>query len=419
MGSHSTLSFHAIVAAVLSSLAGGTLGYTTGIINPALDLVEDRFRLSTIMKSVVTCSILVGAMFGSLFGGSAADWVGRRKVSIFAGVIGVIGSVGAAIAPHVVMVVIFRCLLGVGVGLGSFLMPLYVSEVVPAAGRGVWGSVFQWAVTLGILIAYSVGLGLHGVTNGWRWMILLGVVFSAAQLVVSVLYQAESPRWCLAKGRTEEAKRILVDVFGSEERADEEIQKIQESQGQEEAPWGALFSRVWQRPLKLGILLCAAQQLTGVNAIIYYSPRIMESVGFGSDDSLVTTVGIGAWNFVTTIVVFFVVDKKGRRPLMIWSAVLMAVSLLLLSSGYYWFRDHIGPVALICLFVYILGFELGPGPLFFLIVSEIFPQELRGRATGFITLVRRRIALSHSSHVWWIPTTSLCGHATWRSRSPF
>jgi sugar porter (SP) family MFS transporter len=366
---------------VIAAIGGFLFGYDTGVISGALLFIEKDFTMSPFVEGVVVSAILVGAFFGAMGCGPLADRLGRRlSILVLAAVFGV-GSVLAATAVSVPMLVGARVVLGIAVGGASVLVPVYISEAAPPHLRGRLVSVNQLLLTVGILGAYLTN-ALFDYDGGWRWMFALGTV-PAAALAFGLLPLPETPRWLVEKGRRDEALEVLWRLR-DERTAERELAEIEQVRQEEEEHEESLrdLLQPWVRPaLIAGIGVSVFGQAGGINTVIYYAPKILKGAGLGNSAAILATVGIGAVNVVMTLVGMALVDRAGRRILLMVGFAVMAVCLGVLGvvlggtvSG------GTGAIAIACLVVYIAAFAVSVGVVVFVLPSEIYPLRIRGAA---------------------------------------
>ncbi|MGW6061660.1 sugar porter family MFS transporter [Streptomyces sp. NPDC055189] len=375
--------------AAVSALGGLLFGYDTGIISGALLHLRDDLDLSSREQEIVVSVILLGAMVGALVSGRTAVRHGRRKVVATVAVIFAVGAVAAALAPDVTTLIAARFVLGLAVGGASNMVPVYIAELAPAAVRGRLMVLFQLMVAIGQLIAYLCGWALSG--NGdWRVMFALAVI-PAVALAAGMMFLPESPRWLIAQNRTEDAVRTLrrLRPAGADVTAEAaEIAAVTTNATSEGGNWRQLRQR-WLRPaLLIAVGIAAFSQLTGINAIVYYAPTILNDAGFGDSVSLLTGIGIGAMLVVAGVVGAIAVDKAGRRRTMLWflpgSALAMGVLALAFSTSTESAAQRW--TVIISLFAYILFNGVGMQAVVWLIGPEILPLSVRGSATSLATL---------------------------------
>ncbi|MGH3089587.1 MAG: sugar porter family MFS transporter [Rubrobacteraceae bacterium] len=374
-------------AAAITATGGLLFGYDTGVISGALLFIRQDFApLSPLMEGVIVSFLLVGAVVGALTGGPIADRIGRRPTVLLAAVVFIVGALAVALTPNVVFLIFGRFILGVGVGLASLIVPLYIAEIAPPDTRGALVSLNQLMITIGILLSYVSGVALAPV-EGWRWMFALAVI-PALILFIGMFFLPETPRWLFENGQTAKARGVLRRVLGGDdEQVEIQVREIEEIRQQERQQSRAGYKELlqpWLRPaLIVGIGLAVFQQITGINTVIYYAPTILQGVGFSEGGAIAATaVGVGLVNVGFTILALIIIDRVGRRPLLIVGLIGMTVSLALLgivfatggSSG------AVGILATACLGLYIASFAISLGPVFWLMLSEIYPLRVRGTA---------------------------------------
>jgi len=384
---HSARFFVSLVTAT-AALGGLLFGYDTGVISGALLFLKAEFALSPNMQAAVTSTALIGAAVGASFGGVVADRFGRRSVMLILALLFVAGSLLCALASTLSILITGRLLLGVCIGIVSFVAPLYIAEVAPPERRGALVSLNQLAITAGILGSYIVGY-LFADSGNWRWMLGLGAV-PGLILGAGLCALPESPRWLMKRGRAREARAILMRARAAED-VDRELTEINEDLRREGGGfgWSMLLAAAMRRPLALGIGLAILQQATGIGAVIYYAPTIFQAAGFQSASSaILASAGIGIVNVALTIVALRIIDRVGRRAPLLTGLIGMAVSLGLLAAAF-----MVGGASVIfkwtavaALVGYIGFFAVGLGPVFWLLIAEIFPLGVRGRAMGIATL---------------------------------
>ncbi len=377
------------VAALFAALGGLLFGYDTGVISGAILFVKDQFALSSGTESEVVSSVLWGAVVGALFGGWLADRFGRRPVILGAAIIFVGGAIGTAVAPSVSWLIAGRVVVGLGIGVASLIAPMYIAEIAPPAIRGTLVSINQLALVSGILVAYLIDYALSGAA-AWRWMFALAA-FPAAVLGIGMIFLPESPRWLITHDRLDQGRQVLTRIrAGKTADTEQEIADIRSGLAQQSRGWNELRHPGVRPALVVGVLLALFQQLTGINTVIYYAPTIFKYAGITSSSAaILATVGVGVVNVLTTIVAVKLIDRAGRRPLLLVSLVGMTVSLVALGLA---FRSPstggaVGLFAAISLAVYIASFAVGLGPVFWLLISEIYPSSVRGMGMSLATVV--------------------------------
>ncbi len=372
------------LAAAFAALGGLLFGYDTGVISGAELFFRNDFTLSTFALEVIVSGVLAGAAVGALTGGRLADLFGRRKLLITTAIIFAAGAILCAAAQSAQMLVAGRIIVGIGIGLSSSTVPVYISEVAPADARGWQVSLFQLAITVGILLAYLVDYAFAQV-QGWRWMFGLAVV-PAAIFGSGMIFLPESPRWLLRRGRRETAQAMLARIRGTPD-IDEELLEIERSlaQAEESGRLSDLLAPSLRSSLVIGIGLAIFQQITGINTVIYYAPVIIQSAGISSaSGAILATAGIGLVNVLMTIVSMRLIDRKGRKPLLLAGIAGMVVTLGLLGLVFR-MSNHSGALAWLAvlgMMAYVASFAISLGPIFWLLISEIYPLKIRNSAEG-------------------------------------
>jgi sugar porter (SP) family MFS transporter len=372
------------LAAAFAALGGLLFGYDTGVISGAELFFRNDFALSTFALEVIVSGVLAGAAAGALIGGRLADLFGRRKLLIATAIIFAAGAILCAAAPSAVILAVGRIIVGFGIGLSSSGVPVYISEVAPAEARGWQVSLFQLAITVGILLAYVVDYAFARI-QGWRWMFGLAVI-PAAIFGAGMFFLPESPRWLLRRGNRETARAMLARIRGTSE-IDTEFREIEQSiiRAPESGHFSDLFAPAIRPALVVGIGLAIFQQITGINTVIYYAPLIIQSAGISSaSGAILATAGIGAVNVLVTILSMWLIDRKGRRPLLLTGIIGMAITLGVLGFVFHVSHQSTGMawLAVISMMAYVGSFAISLGPIFWLLISEIYPLKIRNSAEG-------------------------------------
>jgi sugar porter (SP) family MFS transporter len=373
--------------AAIAAIGGFLFGYDTGVIGGALLFMQKDLHLKTHgMQQLTVAILLLGAVTGALFSGWSADVFSRRRTKIVSGSVYVTGALGCAFAQSYWQILAGRFWLGLAVGTASFVSPMYIAELVPPRIRGGVVSFNQLMVTLGILVAYIVDWGFASFSNNWRWMFGIAVVPGAA-LAIGMYFMPFSPRWLVEKGRKDDARRVLKRYRDSDDDVERELQEI-EDVAVSEASLRDLLRKGVRRMLVVGIGLAVFQQIVGINTVIYYAPTILKFAGEQNTGALTQSVYIGCTNVFFTIVAILLLDKLGRRFFLIGgtsvlTAALVGLGLFFESAAV---RSAVPWLALACLLVYIMGFAVGLGPVFWLMISEIFPIQMRGPAMAVCTM---------------------------------
>lgn len=374
--------------AATAALGGLLFGYDTGVISGALLFLRKAFHLSPLMLGVVTSTALGGAAFGAAIAGRLADRFGRRPILLVTSMIFVAGAAVSALAPDVTILLAGRMLVGVGIGGASMLTPLYLAEIAPAKERGALVSFNQLAVTLGILVSYLIGYALAA-DSGWRWMLGLGGV-PGILLAIGMVFLPETPRWLAGHGHTGKARAALLRLRGQGADIKAEMAQLRDdltvkAQARPENHLGHAAVRL---PMIVGIGLAIFQQVTGINTVIYFAPTIFQAAGLSSASAaILATAGIGIINVVMTMVAIWLVDRVGRRPLLLCGLGGMGISLCLLAVGFMLGKGPaLGYLTAASLAAYIGCFAIGLGPVFWLLISEIFPMAIRARGMSAATI---------------------------------
>jgi MFS transporter, SP family, galactose:H+ symporter len=398
---------------IFAALAGLLFGYDTGIISGAILFIKKDFYLSNFQEEMVVSAVLLGALIGSGLSGRLTDRFGRRKVLVFTAITFIIGSLSTALSPNVDDLIIGRIVLGIAIGVGSFTAPLYLAEIAPQHIRGMLVSLNQLAITIGIVFSYLINYYFSS-KGGWPWMLGLGVV-PAAILLLGTFFLPESPRWMLLKGREQKARTVLQHIRAREDIS-KEFAEIQKTVKTERGTHRLLLAK-WVRPiLFISLGLSFFQQVTGINTIVYYAPTIFQMAGFKqAGGAILATLGIGVTNVLATIIALPLIDKWGRRPLLLLGLSGMFLSLVSLGFAFYHPEFAILRwVAVGSMILYIASFAISLGPIMWLIISEIFPLNIRGVGSslaisaswGFNMLVALTfltlIQLVGPSHTFWL-----------------
>lgn len=389
-----------VVVLVVVLFSGGLFGYDQGVISGALHGIKATFSLSPLVVEVVTSWVTLGALFGALAGGGLADRIGRKRAVLIAGAMFTLGSLVQALTPDTAVLVAGRLIVGAGVGVAAVAAPLYAAELAPTTLRGRFVSVYQLAITIGIFLAYLV--------DGWlsksgAWTIMLGASAVPGLLLFGVaLVAPKSPRWLMKMNRRADAAAELRKIRpGVDFKA--RLDAIETAFRQEgcRATWGEVFHHKWRRPLMIGIGLAVFQQVTGINAIIYYADRIFASAGFvtQSSQTTVTTWAIGGVNVLATLIAIAYIDRLGRRKLLLAGLIGMAISLAVVGGAFRFIGTRpvgataaaapssAGIVTLFALVGFIICFAFSMGPVVWTVINEIFPGHIRGRAVAVAAAV--------------------------------
>ena len=373
------------VIAIIAATGGLLFGFDTGVISGAIPFFQKDFGIDNGMVEQITSAGLLGAILGALFCGKLTDRLGRRKVILASAVIFAVGAVWSGIAADAWNLVLARLFLGVAIGVSSFAVPLYIAEISPTKVRGTLVSMFQLMVTIGVLVSYLSDLYFADESDMtcWRPMFYVGVI-PACILLIGMFFMPETPRWLMSQGRHDESIRILNRIEG-EAQAKISFRQMQEEIKRSEAEksgWRELLQPWLRTPLIICIGIMFFQQFVGINTVIYYSPKIFLMAGFdGTVAAIWASVGVGLVNVIFTVVSVYFVDRLGRRKLYFIGLSGIVVSLLLLGLCFVYVNqlgDSVKWVAILLIFCYVAFFAISIGPLGWLIISEIFPLQLRG-----------------------------------------
>lgn len=377
---------YVLSASIAAAFGGLVFGYDTGVISGAVEPLRTRFALDPFNLGVLVSSALIGCIAGVMVGGALTDWLGRRKVITLSAVLFLASAVWCYYADSATELTLARVLGGIGVGFASLVVPVYIAELAPAKIRGGLVLLNQVGILVGMDLSYLVNAWIGASADGawladigWRLMLGAEAVPAAIYLIFSLLIP-ESPRWLIKRGRSAVALGVLKRVHG-ERRAQEEAREIAATVALEQGTIRELFRAGSRGIIVMAVVLAVFQAITGINIIMYYAPTIFISAGVGTGSALVHSVIIGAVMLVFTIGATFLVDRIGRRPVMLLAAAGMGLSIGLMG---YFFSGAAGSswTLLLCVLAYVSFFSIGMGGIFFVIVSEIFPTRIRGAATS-------------------------------------
>ena len=376
-----------ICSAVVAAVGGLIFGFDTAVISGANEALKKEFMLDDGGLGATVAIATVGTIVGALVGGRSADYFGRRKLLFFIGILYVLGALGTALAPSHLVLIIFRFVGGVGVGLSSVCAPIYTAEIAPAKVRGRLVGLVQFNIVLGILVAYLsnyiIDLIVHDQEIAWRWMLGVMVVPSVLFLVF-LMTVPETPRWLMARGHEEKAIAISRRLCNTVEESDEQIQEIRDqlAAAGSQATLSQFFTRRYFKVIALAFFIAMFNQLSGINAILYYAPEVMKQAGADDNAALLMSVGVGLMNLIATMAALTVIDRIGRRSLMIVGSIGYLVSMGFLTAVMFMFQGHFNSTSstlvLIGLLVFIAAHAFGQGSVIWVFISEIFPTRVRG-----------------------------------------
>ncbi len=374
-----------VLICLVAALGGLLFGFDTAVISGAVGFLQAEFHLSAALKGWVASSALVGCFFGALAAGALSDRFGRRRVMLLAAVFFTVSAVWCGLSGSAVELVLARLVGGLGIGIASLISPLYIAEVSPARIRGRLVALQQLAIVLGILGAFwSNSFILDTLLSDgakWRWMFAVGA-FPAVVFWMLILAVPESPRWLCKQGASDTARVVLVRVAGATE-AEAELGRIRDALALEGGSFSDLLRPGMRRALAIGVTLAVLTQVTGINAIMYYAPEIFKQAGAAASTAYNDTVWIGLTNLVFTLISMAVVDRLGRKPLLLIGAT--AMGLALLGVGYAFHTRATGHALLLGVVAYVASFALSMGVVGWVVISEIYPTRTRGRAMAVAT----------------------------------
>ncbi|MFB0554846.1 MAG: sugar porter family MFS transporter [Phycisphaerae bacterium] len=380
---------YVMLVCMVAALGGLLFGYDTGVINGAIGPLKAHFSLDANWAGWATGCALVGCAIGAAIAGVLSDWLGRKKVLILSAILFLISAVGTALPKNITIFIIYRIIGGLGVGAASMSSPMYIAEISPARIRGRMVSVNQFAIVTGFLVVYFVNyfIALQGdqmwnQESGWRWM-FGSEALPALLLLMLLFFVPESPRWLTKQNRSDEALEILTRVDGAE-YAKTELLEIKDAIAHESGSLKQLIQPGMKIVLVIGIVLAVLQQVTGINVFLYFGTEIFKKMGSETNAALLQTVVVGAVNLTFTIVAIWTVDRLGRKPLMMIGSVGMGLSLLGMGLAAYCQKTDLW--VLLFILGYIACFALSVGPVTWVILSEIFPTRIRGRAMAIATV---------------------------------
>jgi len=382
--------------ALIAAIGGLLFGYDTAVINGANELLRSHFSIESEAEYGWACSsALVGCIIGAFFAGFMGDFLGRRKSLLVCAILFAVSAVGSALPQSVNEFVIYRIIGGVGVGAASLLSPMYIAEIAPARLRGRLVSLNQLAIVIGILLAFflnyfiqSYGTGrivggqAWNEVNGWRWM-FGSETLPAVLFFLMLLLVPESPRFLMARGKEALARAVLGKMVSGDE-VDRQVGEISAALARERGTFGELFRPGIRIALLIGIVLAIFQQWTGINAVMYYSTSVFKQAGFAANTAFVSSVAVGLTNLAFTFVGIALVDRLGRKPLLIGGAAVQAVALAVVAVAFA--SGARGWWVLVAVLAFVGAFAASLGPVVWVVISEIFPTKIRGRAMSIATL---------------------------------
>ncbi|UXS37384.1 sugar porter family MFS transporter [Staphylococcus delphini] len=369
----------------IGALGGLLYGYDMGVISGALLYLKDDIPLNAYTEGLVVSSMLVGAIVGAGLSGPLSEKLGRRRLVFMISIVFIIGALILALAPTMEILVLGRAIIGLAVGGSTAIVPVYLSELAPTDARGSLSSLNQLMITIGILASFLVNYAFTPI-EGWRWMLGLAVVPSLI-LMIGVIFMPESPRWLLEK-RGEKAARDVMKLTYPASEIDHEIENMKKINQIADNTWTVLKSPWLLSTIIIGSIFALLQQLIGINAIIYYAPKIFATAGLGESTAILSTVGIGVVNVLVTIFAISIIDKIDRKKLLVIGNIGMVASLLIMSALIWLIGVNSAAwIIMLCLTTFIIFFGVSWGPVLWVMLPELFPMRARGAATGIAALV--------------------------------
>ena len=369
-----------LIWSITAALAGFLFGFDTVVISGADKKLQALWGSSDAFHgSIVMAMALWGTVVGALFGGIPTNKIGRKNTLLIIGILYTISAIGSALANDPITFAVFRFIGGLGVGASTIAAPAYISEIAPAKNRGKLVALYQFNIVLGILIAFLSNYLLNNIgENAWRWMIGVEAI-PAVIYTLFVLSIPKSPRWLISKFRNEEAKEVLA-IINPNADTESLMLNITQSEGKH-LKHENIFMKKYRFPLTLAFLIAMFNQLSGINAFLYYAPRIFEEAGLGEETALLSSIGIGVTNLIFTLLGVFLIDKLGRKTLMYYGSIGYIISLSLVACAF--FFGWTGMVVPIFLFLFIASHAIGQGAVIWVFISEIFPNHLRASGQSF------------------------------------
>lgn len=370
----------------IATMGGLMFGFDIAIISGAVPFIQSYFGWSELQLGWGVSSLLVGAIIGAFVSGVLTDKYGRKKILIIVALFFAVSCALTSIASSSILFISARLFGGLAVGAASVLSPMYVAEVAPARNRGMLVAIYQLAIVLGILCSYIINYWLQDMDNNWRWMFATGVIPSIL-FFVGLFFIPESPRWLYKAGRKDESLKVLTRI-GGDLLAKAEIVEITESLKGNSASVsiGELFKPASRKVMLVGFFLAILVQVSGINTIVDYAPKILLAAGVEIKSALLQTSLIGLINCIFTFVAILFIDKIGRRMLYLIGSMGMSVTLVMIALSFYLKLD--GLLTLICIMLFIAFFAACIGPVFWTLVSEIFPNRIRGKAVAFASFTQ-------------------------------
>jgi SP family galactose:H+ symporter-like MFS transporter len=376
------------ITAAVAAIGGFLFGYDTGIISGALLFILKTFPANSFMQEVIVSAVVLGALIGAISSGRLADRIGSKSLLIYTAITFILGSLIASLALNLSMLITGRFIIGIAIGIASFISPLFISEMAPAKYRGSLVLLNAIMITGGESIAFLCDYLLAD-TQSWRLMFATGLI-PAFLLLIGMLLMPASPRWMVLQGNLSKAKEILLFIRHPTQ-VEAELNEIIQYSNLKKSTWSDLFAKNLQPVLFIGLGLGIFQQFVGINTVMYYGPSIFKTAGFHSEQTqLLATFGMGLINTLMSIVAVLIVDKIGRRRLLLGGILVAGISLIAIGWIFYHSLEDENTAGIILIFMmfYIAGYSLSLGSLFWLLIAEIYPLNIRGLAMSFVTAVQ-------------------------------
>ncbi len=381
-----------IFASAVAAIGGFLFGYDTAVINGANTFLQSHFELdpdrNAMLIGLATASAILGCIPGAMSAGFISDKFGRRRVLFFCAILYALSGILSAIPQTFVQFIAARFLSGLAIGVSSMICPVYIAEIAPPKWRGRLGSLFQLGIVTGIFVTLFINGWIQrpadagwNIAYGWRWM-LAAEAIPAVVFLVLLFPIPESPRWLIQAGRENEARAIL-DRVGGKDYSANEIAAVKQVLQTEEGSFGELFSASYRLPLLIAFVLMVGSQFSGINAIMYYSTEIFSTATGNANAAFSSSVWIGFVNLLATFIAIGLVDKAGRKPLLLMGNLIQVMALV--AVGFIYAHNPHSPALLGFVILYIAAFAMAMGPLPWIVCSEIFPAKLRGRAMSLAT----------------------------------
>lgn len=379
-----------ILISLAAGMAGLLYGYDTACISGAIGFLKQLYQLSTMEQGMITSAIMIGGMIGVAFSGTLSDHFGRRKVLRYGAILFAIASLLSAFTKTPGQLITTRIIGGIGIGLASSLATTYISEIAPANVRGTLSSLYQLLTTIGIALTYFVNLivvdlGTYkwNIFTGWRWMLGIGSI-PAILFFIALLIAPESPRWLIQHAQIDEGLKILEKINNKKEAKHQMIEIANSIQMEHHASLKKLFQPGLRKALLIGLFLAFLNQAAGMNVLMYYGPTIFKNAGFGGNSDFMATAGVGVVNVIATIFATLMIDKAGRRKLLIIGEILLSICSAIIMIA---FHIQSSSLMMIGIFAFVISFAISAGPIPWIMIPELFPTYLRSRAAGICTVL--------------------------------